>query len=274
MNIFAVDSEKCKRDGICVSECPRRVIVKKDEASVPIPSDDANEQCINCGHCVAVCPHGALTLKTMRPDECPSVKKEWRLGPEQAEHFLRSRRSIRTYEDKAVDRDILAKLIDIARFAPSTHNAQRVRWMVFYEDGEVRRVVEFVIDWMRNILKEEPEVGRALNMHRKVANWEAGFDTICWAAPHFIVAHGQKDVPFVEVDCATALSYIELAAPSFGLGTCWSGYFTFAAKSWPPLQKYLGFPEGHDCMGALMIGYPKFTYQRLPLRNEAQVKWK
>ena len=194
--------------------------------------------------------------------------------PEQVEKLLQSRRSIRTYKDKKVERDIILKLIDIARFAPSGHNAQPVRWMVFYEAGDVRRLVAFMIEWMRDFLKKTPEAGTKLNFHNKVADWEAGLDTLCWSAPHFIVVHSQEGSPTAAANCATALAYIELAAPSFDLGTCWSGYFTFAANSWPPLQEHLGFPEGHACMGTLMIGYPKFKYQRIPIRNEAQVNWR
>lgn len=274
MSVFTVDSEKCKRDGICVSTCPRSIIVMEGDDSVPVPSDNADDQCINCGHCVAICPHGAITLKTMRPDECIPVIKEWRLGSEQIEHYFGLRRSIRSYKEEAVPRDILMKLIDIARFAPTGHNAQHVKWAVFYEDGEVRRLVEFVIEWMQNTLKEKPEVGISLNMNRKVDHWQAGSDTLCWSAPHLIMTYTETDRRFGEVDCATALAHIELVAPSFGLGTCWSGYLTAAAKSWPPLQEYLGLPEKCACTGAVMIGYPKYTYQRLPLRNEAQITWR
>jgi len=274
MSIFTVDPRICKRDGICVSECPRRIIVMEEPDSVPVPRHDADEQCINCGHCVTVCPHGALTLKTMRPDECPSVQKGWSLMPEQIEKLLQSRRSIRTYRNKTVERDLISKLIDIARFAPSGHNAQPVRWMVFYEPGEVRRVVEFMIEWMRDVMAKTPDVGIGLNFHNKVADLETGFDSLCWSAPHFIAVHSQEGSPTAAANCATALAYIELAAPSFDLGTCWSGYFTFAANSWPPLQEHLDLPDGHACMGALMIGYPQFTYQRIPIRNEAQINWR
>jgi nitroreductase len=42
--------------------------------------------------------------------------------PEYVEHYMRVRRSIRAYKDEAVERDVLAKLIDIARFAPTGSN--------------------------------------------------------------------------------------------------------------------------------------------------------
>ena len=71
-----------------------------------------------------------------------------------------------------------------------------------------------------------------------------------------------------------ALSYLDLAASSFGLGTCWAGYFHAAATMWPPMRNAVDLPERHTCFGAMMIGYPKYTYHRLPLRNEPRITWR
>jgi hypothetical protein len=53
-----------------------------------------------------------------------------------------------------------------------------------------------------------------------------------------------------------------------------AGYFNAAAIFWPPLQQELGFPEGNVSFGSMMVGYPKFKYQRLPLRNAAEIMWR
>lgn len=60
-----------------------------------------------------------------------------------------------------------------------------------------------------------------------------GFDAICLNAPHLIIAHANKTAAFSKyypVDCATAIAYMELAAPSLGLGTCWNGLFLTAVN--------------------------------------------
>ena len=274
MSLFVVDSKKCKRDGVCVAECPAGIIELKDKDAVPTPTEDADELCINCGHCVAVCPHGALSHTSMSPDQCAPVKKEWLLDTNQVEHFLRSRRSIRTYKDKPVERELLTKLIDIAHFAPSGHNLQPVRWRVIYDSDEVRRLAGMVIDWMRRMLKEQPVLAQGLHMDRVVASWESGVERICRGAPHVIVAHAPKEERTAPAACTIALTYLELAVPSFGLGACWAGYFNAAANMWPPMEQALGLPEGHVSFGAMMVGYPKYKYHRLPLRNEAQITWR
>ncbi len=76
----SIDHDKCKRDGLCVQECPMRLIEIKGE-DYPAPIKSAEEFCVNCGHCVAVCPQGALSLATMKPEDCPPVKPEMQLTP-------------------------------------------------------------------------------------------------------------------------------------------------------------------------------------------------
>ncbi len=273
MALFSVDPEKCKRDGICAFECPVGIIVPPQDDQVPRPTPDADEMCINCGHCVAVCPHGALTLETMGPDDCPPVKKEWFLSTEQAEHFLRARRSIRVYRSKPVPRETLTKLIDIARYAPSGHNTQPVRWLVLYDTTKLPELAGLVVDWVRYMIKEMPELALSLHMDRVVDKWEKGFDAVLRRAPHLIVAYGEQNERSAPAGCTIALTHLDLAAPSLGLGTCWAGYFMAAAQFWPPLQQALALPEGHTAFGAMMVGYPKFEYHRLPLRNEAVITW-
>lgn len=274
MSLFVVDEEKCKRDGVCVAECPARIIELKEESSVPTPIQDADDFCISCGHCVVVCQHGALSHKAMTPEQCPPVRVEWLLTPERVEHFLRARWSIRNYKEQPVDREVVTKLIDIARFAPSGHNAQPVRWLVIYDTEEVRRLAGLVIDWMRHLLAERNPLAETLHMDRAVAAWDSGIERICRGAPHVIIAHAPQDERTAPVACTIALTYLELAAPTFGLGACWAGYVNAAINQWPPMHRALRLPEGHTSFGAMMIGYPKYKYQRLPLRNEPQITWR
>jgi len=36
----------------------------------------------------------------------------------------------------------------------------------------------------------------------------------------------------------------------------------------------LQLPEGHVSMGAMMIGYPKYRYSSIPLREEPAIIWR
>ena len=159
---------------------------------------------------------------------------------------------------------MLAKLIDIARFAPTGSNRQPVRWLVVYDSDEVHELAGQVIDWMKHLAEENPSAGY---WNRLVAAWEADVDYICRGAPHLIIAHAPKGSS--TTDCAIALTYLELESPAFGLGTCWGGFLNAAANAWPPVLKTLALPEGNTCYGVMMVGYPKYKYHRLPIRNVA-----
>lgn len=55
--------------------------------------------------------------------------------PSQAEHLLMSRRSIRSYLHKPVERQLLERLISWTRWAPSARNHQPVNWKPVRPDG-------------------------------------------------------------------------------------------------------------------------------------------
>ena len=273
MSHFVIDESRCKRDGICIAVCPVGILEAREDG-VPRPVAGAGRMCITCGHCVAACPHAAFSLRAMPAEGCPAVRPEWKLDPDRAEHFLRSRRSIRVYKDEAVDQGRLERLIRIARHAPSVHNGQPVRWLVISGREPVREIAGHVVAWMRRIAEGKPEMARAMMLDRIVAAWDAGQDRICRAAPHLVVAHAPKEDAIAPGSCMLALAYLELAAPSLGLGACWAGYVHLAAPDWPPLAEALALPPGHAFHGAMMVGVPKYRYHRLPGRREPQIDWR
>ena len=272
--LFCVDAEKCNHDGICVEACGRRLIEMREPDSLPTLIAGLEDLCINCGHCVAVCPTGALALHTMRPEDCPQIKKELLIDLEQAEQFLRSRRSIRNYMDRPVERDKLNKLIQVSGYAPSAHNARPVHFLVIEDKTEVRRLSGLVVDWMRVTIKENPALAKRFHFDRVVGFWDEGKDPICRNAPHLIVAHADEKSRLAQADCILALAYAELMALPLGLGATWAGYMMIAAASYPPLVEALNLPEGHKCFGVLMVGYPKLKFVRMPLRNPPAVEWR
>jgi nitroreductase/NAD-dependent dihydropyrimidine dehydrogenase PreA subunit len=265
MALFEIDPDKCLRDGICVAECPRFIIGAAGEDAIPSPIAGAEELCINCGHCVAVCPTAAFSLRGMAPEQCPPAPSDLLPTAEQVEAFLRARRSIRTYQKRLVPPEMLARLIDIARYAPTGGNSQPVEWLVIYDPADVRRLAGIVEDWMLQSPTGRPY---ANSLPRAAVR---GVDLICRGAPHVVIAHTPAGR---ETDGVIALEYLELAAFSQGLGPCWGGFINGAARSWPPAQEFLALPEGRMCSGAMLLGYPVYKYRRLPLRKEARVVWR
>lgn len=271
MELFTIDKAKCDKDGICAIECPAHIIEMTSEG--PVPATGAQESCIQCGHCVAVCPKGAFRLATLLPDQCLPIQRDLNLSADQAEQFLRSRRSIRRYKEKTVPADLFEKALQIACCAPTGSNKQPVQWLVVNKRQDVIKIGAHVIDWMRYVVKTLPEVAQTLNMDALITQWDAGLDRICRDAPQLVFSFCADEFGSGAADCHTAMAYLELALPGFGLGSCWAGYVNYAVGQWPALKKELNLPENHTCHGTLMVGYPKFKYARAPKRNAPVIRY-
>ena len=273
MELFTINQETCNQDGICAAVCPAGIIGIKD-GLYPTPISDADELCIRCGHCVAVCPTASLSHKDITLENCTPIAKEFRITQEQAVQFLRSRRSIRKYKDKPVYKTELIRLIDIARYAPSGHNLQPVEWLVLGDKTDLKRLSGIVVDWMHWMLENASEVALSMHMDRTIAYWDKGYDVILRDAPAVIVTYAHKNNRAAPAACTIALTYLELATTTMGMGACWAGYFNAAATTFPPMKEALDLPEEHQAFGSMMVGYPKYRYQRMPSRNEPKITWR
>ncbi len=56
---YSIDSEKCKRCGLCAKKCPVSVITGSKYEPYSINEDG----CIKCGNCLEVCPFGAVKVE-------------------------------------------------------------------------------------------------------------------------------------------------------------------------------------------------------------------
>ncbi len=267
-----IDYARCDGDGICADVCPNRLYVMRGNR--PETTKGAAERCIACGHCVAACPKAAISLEGMSPDECIPVEPGLRISSDAAEHFLMRRRSVRAYKDKAVAHDVLEEALDMARWAPSATNRQPVQWIVFEKPEGVRQVAAIVAGWMQEMMAQDMEAARSYRLPGIVAMFQQGQDLICRGAPHLLLAHAPAGMPFMAQDCTAAITYVELAALSRDLGTCWAGFVTWAANASTALRDFLELPEGNQVYGGLMLGHPKYRYRRIPERFEQVVRWR
>lgn len=273
MDILEINKKTCNQDGICAAVCPSGLIdFKKGDYPKPVP--EAEEICIECGHCVAVCPTASLTHRVIPVEDCLPIQKAFQLTPEQCEHFLKSRRSIRVYKDKFIPRDHLEKLIAIARYAPTGHNSQSVEWLVLGDRDEIHNLAGITVDWLRWSIDNMPELAADMHLDRAVKRWENGVDVIFRGAPIVIVAHAEKEARKAPINSTIALTYLELAATAMGLGCCWAGFFNDAANTFPPMMEVLPLPPDHSCFGSMMVGYPGYSYHRIPSRKIAKITWR
>lgn len=271
--MLTIDESLCNKDGLCVTECPVSIISLKDLDSIPETVEGAEESCLRCGHCVAVCPKGALSHEATPLETCTEINKNLSIDKDQAVQFLRSRRSVRLFREKPVERKTIEQLIKVASYAPSGSNLQLVEWLVFDDKDKLHELSGHSIDWMREALKQD-EINAPPYMARLIEAWEVGHDAILRNAPVVILGVVNKDARNGLVDTTIALTYLDLIAPQFGLGTCWAGLLQGAMTNWPPVKEAMGMSDDYPFHYPMMVGYNKLQYHRLPERNPPRITWR
>lgn len=265
MKLIKVNQSSCIKCGICTKVCPPRVLYMQENG----PQAINPKSCIACGQCVAICPHDAIdNIKTPLSNQV-DIKNFPAIDLQTAEKFLRSRRSIRCYENKPVPREKLLKLVDIARFAPTASNSQGISYIVVENKEILETAVKVIIEWMEQQLENSPHWSFPSHVH---AYREDGVDTILRNAPHLILATASRNFKNGRENTISSFSYVELFATTIGLGSCWAGLFEMCAFSnYYPLLKLFNIPTDKVITGAVMVGFPKYKYKRLVDRNPLDV---
>ena len=269
--MIKTDESLCIGCGSCIRACPGGLITKEE---FPVPIENGWDQCIDCGHCVAICPTEAMHQRSMGPEDCEPIDIHLIPRWDRVKQYLITRRSIRTYINKPVEKDKILELVDVARHAPNGANRQVVRWFVVNDPARVHRIAEMTIDWMKAMKEQNPALYEEANLELFIEPWELGQDHISRGAPCIMVASAPKDERTAPPAAMIAIHQIQLAAPALGLGTTFSGSINTAGQMYPPLIDVFGLPEGHIPHGTFLIGYPAEKYQRIPVRRPVDVTWR
>jgi len=156
-----------------------------------------------------------------------------------------NRRSIRSYEPRAVEEEKIAAILECARFAPSAQNRQPWHFTVITD----RRLLDKISAANKKVMLASPE--------ERVRQMAASPDFDCFrGAPMAVIVSGEAEARFAPGDCANAVQNMAIAAQSLGLGSCYLASFRIALEvpEGAPLVKELGIPEGFTPLYALAIG--------------------
>jgi nitroreductase/ferredoxin len=272
VGFIKIDENKCKKDGICVRECPFALIRLSAVSSFPEMISGGEDICTLCGHCVTVCPHAALDHERVRFELTSPIRENLTIDEARAVQFLRSRRSVRVFETRSVEEEKVRRLIETARYAPTAGNRQTVHWLVHTNPMRMKEIAALTVEWMREALRSNPSLAKASPyLPNVVSAWDSGRDSILWNAPVLIVASARKEAGFGLIDVTIALTHLDLLAPTMGLGTCWAGLFQGALLASPSLREKTGIPNDHSHHYPMMLGYPAISHYRLPPRKPPKI---
>lgn len=267
-----IDQKECTQCYTCVKVCVMGIIEKTIDSGYPTIPEEKLDYCIKCGHCESFCAQKALTLDFLLEERITISSLDVQLEPQNLALYIKARRSVRHYSLKTVNKELIAQVIDIARYAASGGNAQPVKWIVIHEPSKVKLVARLTIDWMRTIQNTSHPLADYVTV--LISAWDNGLDLICRNAPHLLFAHVPIDPIDDPTEAIIALTHFDIAAPAFGIGTCWAGFVKMALDNYKPLQDLLSIPEERKAACPMLFGFSSYKITSIPRRNPADITWK
>lgn len=288
MSIVTIDPQRCKKDGLCVRIC-EKVFAQEAEGSPPAVVHE--EHCNSCGHCVLLCPSGAITQTDCPPEKVHPVKREILPSYESMREIIIARRSIRTFQKRVVEKEIIEKVIDGARFAPSAKNTQSTQFIVIQDKTLLHALASTTAEWLGKTAKQlknplmrklyllrgeknAEEVTRWISQFELIAKrMQSGSDPILFNAPVLVLFYADQSASFAEANANLAVQNATLIASSLGLGTFCTGYLVAACTRDKTVHRLLKLPRNHKVYGGLALGYPEITFSKWIERNPAIITW-
>lgn len=153
---------------------------------------------------------------------------------------LLTRRSIRKYQNKPIDKETIQEIIKAAQHSPTAHNRQPWEFLVI-DDREILANLRHIQRWT-SFAKDAAcvilvcgDIEKSFNRNKEDEKWS-----------------------FIDVDCAIATENLLLAAWAKGIGTCYCGAAPMQ-KVVDALKEYLNLPDNIRPFAIVTMGYPDET---------------
>ncbi|MFX0100625.1 MAG: nitroreductase family protein [Candidatus Hodarchaeota archaeon] len=266
MPIIGIDEDKCTSCFECGRSCPALLFKKEGDT---VSYQGKGRICILCGHCIAVCPEDAILYKNMKdePASFDGVEDpKTIISYDDIYKFTRAKRSIRRFKSTPVPQELLEKVFEVIRYAPSGSNMRKCKFHLVSDQETLKTLSSSILEaFMAN-----PNVRMMYGNLLVSVNKKGLPDPIFRGAPHVIFASSILPGPTPLNNAGISLTYGMLAAQSLGLATCWIGFAQAGFFMNTDLLKLVGIKG--KCTGAMAIGYPAVKYHRCPPRAPLKVK--
>jgi nitroreductase len=144
---------------------------------------------------------------------------------------IKERRSVRRYKPDPIPEEVVQRVLDAARLAPSGKNLQPWKFIVVRDESLKQRLVKAC-------------VGQAFIAEAPIVIVACAFPDNCYSR----MGNYMKSWP---VDVAIAVEHMMLQAKEEGLGTCWIG--AFEEKE---VKTLLNVPEEVRVLALTPLGLP------------------
>ncbi len=188
---------------------------------------------------------------------------------------IKKRGSVRSYKPDSIPEDVLDRLLDAMRLAPSGGNQQSYKFIVV-QDQKIKAKLAEACRWTPGAPKGHAFIAEAPVAIVACCS-EKGAISRFYREGKMTLAPG-RDVPIeidrstagylnlAEIDVAIAIDHLILAATEAGLGTCW-----VAALDELEVKKLLSVPEDMRVLVVVPIGYTDSWPEPRPRKSHEEI---
>ena len=178
--------------------------------------------------------------------------------------LLKTRRSIRDFQQKKVPLELIQEIIKDSCLAPSSGNGQPWKFIVVNNKEWIQKLSDESKKNLISIMEKDP--GSPLKKYENALR-NKDFN-VFYNAPCLVYIVGSKEVRSLSVDCTLAACYFMFSATARGLGTCWVQLGAEIRN--PEILKAIGLPESCIIAAPIILGYPKGA-PASPVRNQPEI---
>ncbi len=209
------------------------------------------------------------------------------------EMLIRSRRSIRQWQDKEVSEELLLKAIELATWAPNGGNQQNLHFYLVLDRDKIEAIADAVqasADQIASWAEGTQLLGTATGWRGRSSFFRTAAALIAVAAAQYqsaleqvLTDHESADPRAAEMrqwrrvadtriqSVASAIAYLLLIFHQMGLGAVW---MTGPMQAKGDIEKILQVPPETDIIALIPVGYPAETPEprgRRPVREVCEV---
>ena len=174
-----------------------------------------------------------------------------------------TRRSTRRFDNKIPDQELIQKVVNAGRYAPSGANSQTSHFIVITNKEVLKEIAELV---QEEFAKMEISEDMYVSLKGSINASKKGDYVFHYNAPVLIVTANKKGYGNALADSSCALENMMIAANAFDLGSCWINQLHWLDDN----ERIRAFLEGYGLKkdetitGGLALG---FSENGLPNRK-------
>jgi nitroreductase len=178
---------------------------------------------------------------------------------------IKSRRAIRSFEDKPVPEPAIQTMLEAATYAPSAINIQPWKFTIITNKDAMKQLSDNAKPALIRMLPDVGDEG-LVGLKKRLSDPQYN---LFYNAPLLIFVSGVKS-HYAVYDCSMAAQNMMLAAYTLGIGSCWIGSAVALAND-PKIKVELGVPDDHEVHAAVIFGYPKGGFPQAPEKRSAVI---